>query len=54
MLDRAIVATPSREYLEGFASANYGSNDFLLMQLSINFGYNLALTKIEQKFKEMK
>ena len=35
-LDRGIVATPTQEYLEQFAEANGGSNDFLLMQLANN------------------
>ena len=31
-LDKGIVATPQdREYLESFANANNGSNDFLLI-----------------------
>jgi len=43
-LDRGIVATPGdRDRLELFANANNGSNDFLLMQMAINFGYQLAL-----------
>ena len=46
-MDRGIVATPSREYLESFAEANQGSMDILLMQLGINFGYALALENLE-------
>ena len=50
MLDRGIVATPgSRERLELFVKANNGSNDFLLMQMAINFGYNLALEDVEEE-----
>ena len=49
MLDRGIVATPhDREYLASFAEANHGSNDFLLMQMAINFGYKLALEDVEE------
>ncbi len=49
MLDRGIVATPgNRDRLELFANANNGSNDFLLMQMAINFGYKLALEDIEE------
>jgi len=49
MLDRGIVATPyDREYLASFAQANNGSNDFLLMQMAINFGYKLALEDVEE------
>ena len=47
-LDRGIVATPQdRSYLEAFASANNGSNDILLMQMAINFGYKIALENIQ-------
>ena len=46
-LDRGIVATPQdREYLESFANANHGSNDFLLMQMAIQFGYKMALENV--------
>ncbi len=49
MLDRGIVATPgNRDRLELFANANNGSNDFLLMQMAINFGYKLALEDVEE------
>ena len=49
-LDRGIVATPNnREYLESFAKANQGSMDILLMQMSINFGYKMALEIIKNK-----
>lgn len=43
MLDRSIVATPNEDYLKAFVSSNGGSNDFLLMQLSKNYGYKLAM-----------
>jgi hypothetical protein len=49
MLDRGIVATPSEQYLEDFAKANGGSSDFLLMQLSKNYGYKLALELVAEK-----
>jgi len=48
-LDRGIVATPTEDYLEGFAKANNGSNDFLLMQMAKNYGYQLALLNIKDK-----
>jgi hypothetical protein len=48
-LDRAIVATPTEEYLDDFAKCNQGSNDFLLMQMSKNYGYQLALLNIKNK-----
>jgi hypothetical protein len=52
-LDRGIVATPgNRDRLELFANANNGSNDFLLMQMAINFGYQLALLNIKDKINE--
>ena len=50
-LDRAIVATPvSRHQLEMFVESNNGVNDFLLMQMSINFGYKLALDNLKTKY----
>ena len=49
-MDRGIVATPkNREYLESFANANQGSMDILLMQMSINFGYKMALENINNE-----
>ena len=49
MLDRGIVATPdSREYLEGFANANGGSADLILMQMAMNYGYKIALENVEE------
>ena len=51
-LDRAIVATPTEEYLDDFAKCNQGSNDFLLMQMSKNYGYQLALLNIKDKINE--
>ena len=51
-LDRGIVATPTEKYLEGFTKANGGSNDFLLMQLAKNYGYQLALLNIKDKINE--
>ena len=52
-LDRGIVATPNnREYLESFAKANQGSMDILLMQMSINFGYKMALEIINNKLNK--
>ena len=49
-LDRGIVATPTEEYLNEFADANGGSNDFLLMQLAKNYGYKLALEHLQAKY----
>ena len=51
-LDRGLVATPTEEYLDNFAEANNGSNDFLLMQLAKNYGYQLALLNIKDKINE--
>lgn len=49
-LDRSIVATPQdRSYLEAFANANNGSNDLLLMQMAMNFGYKIALENVQEK-----
>ena len=49
MLDRGIVATPTEKYLESFAKANNGSMDLLLMQLSKNYGYQLALDNLQNQ-----
>jgi len=54
MLDRGIVATPTAEYLEEFTKANHGSADFLLMQLSKNFGYKLALEEMKNQLLNTK
>lgn len=48
-LNRGIVATPTEEYLEMFTKANQGSNDFLLMQMAKQYGYQLAI----EEFKEI-
>lgn len=48
-LDRNIVVTPTEKYLESFASANHGCNDFLLMQLAKNYGYQLALVHLREE-----
>ena len=49
MLDRSIVATPKTdEALERFANANNGCNDFLLMQMSKNYGYKIALLNMQE------
>ena len=49
MLDRGIVATPTNEYLNNFAEINHGANDFLLMQLAKNYGYQLALDHLTEQ-----
>jgi|TARA_R110000803_G_scaffold12737_3_gene36377 hypothetical protein len=48
MLDRSIVATPSEDYLEQFVKANHGSSDYLLMQMSKNYGYKIALLNMQE------
>jgi len=48
-LGRGIVATPDEDYLDRFADANHGSNDFLLMQMSKQYGYKLALLAIREQ-----
>ena len=54
-LDKSIVATPeNREYLESFAKANQGSMDLLLMQMSINFGYKLAIDNLNDIVEDKK
>ena len=42
-LGRGLVATPDDDYLDRFTDANHGSNDFLLAQMSKQYGYKLAL-----------
>lgn len=49
MLDRGIVATPTEDLLEAFAKANHGTNDFLLMQMAKNYGYQLALDHLTEE-----
>ena len=52
-LDRSIVATPDeREQLESFAKANHGSMDIVLMQMSMNFGYKLALENLKHELNK--
>ena len=52
-LNRSIVATPqNREYLESFADANHGSNDFLLMQMAVQFGYKVALENVQDELNQ--
>lgn len=52
-LDKGIVATPKdREYLESFANANHGSMDLLLMQMSMQYGYKIALENVTREFTE--
>ena len=48
--DRSIVATPQdRASLDAFAQANYGSNDAILTQMAVQFGYNEALRFVKQE-----
>ena len=52
-LSRSVVATPeTRQRLEEFADANHGSMDQLLMQMAIQFGYTIALEKIEESLND--
>jgi hypothetical protein len=47
ILQKGIVSTyETRDDLEKFAKSNNGSMDILLMQMSINFGYKMALENI--------
>jgi len=48
-LDRGIIATPDEDYLDRFTDANHGCNDFLLMQMSKQYGYKLALLAIRKQ-----
>jgi len=50
-LDKGIVATPQdREYLESFAQATGGSG-LLLMQMSMQYGYKMALENVQDELK---
>jgi len=48
-LKKGFVATPTEKYLNDFLNANNGSNDFLLMQMAKNYGYQLALLNIKDE-----
>ena len=50
-LGRGIVATPDEDYLDRFTDANNGCNDFLLMQMSKQYGYKLALLAMREQLK---
>ena len=50
-LGRGIVATPDEDYLDRFTDANHGCNDFLLVQMSKQYGYKLALLAIREQIK---
>lgn len=46
-MDRGIVATPeSREFLDSFSRANQGSMDMVLTQMTVNWGYKIALENV--------
>ena len=50
MLNRSIVSTPhTKEDLESFAKANNGCSDILLMQMSMQYGYKLALENLQNE-----
>ena len=51
-LNRSIVSTPTEEYLESFTKANHGSSDYLLMQMSKNYGYKIALLNMQQQLSD--
>ena len=49
VLEKSIVATPkNRQRLEQFANANGGVSDIILMQMSIQFGYIMAIEEFEE------
>ena len=50
-LNRGLVATPDEDYLDRFTDANHGCNDFLLVQMSKQYGYKLALLAIREQLK---
>jgi hypothetical protein len=48
-LERGFVATPETlETLMAFCRANNGSNDFLLMQMAIQYGAKAALENVSE------
>jgi len=50
-LDKSIVATPTtREDLERFANSCGGSGTLVAMQMAIQYGYQMALESVEEKF----
>ena len=52
-LDRGLVAThQTRKDLEMFSQANQGSNDYILMQQSIQFGFKLAMESISKLIED--
>ena len=51
-LERSMVAAPNRDYLEQFAKANHGNMDLLLMQMSMNAGYKMAMENVNKRIKE--
>ena len=53
-ISKGIVAIPKEKYLDNFCNANNGSNDYLLMQMSKLYGYNLALEHILEIIKQGK
>lgn len=52
-LERSMVAAPDRDYLEKFAKANHGNMDLLLMQMSLNAGYRMAMENVKTKIKDI-
>ena len=53
-LNRSIVATPeTRENLDAFARANYGSTDMVLTQMAVQYGYKLALQNVSDELKQI-
>ena len=50
-LGRGLVATPDEDYLDRFTDANHGSNDFLLAQMSKQYGYKLALLAMRDQLE---
>ena len=52
MLNRGIVRTPDDSAeLERFANSNGGSCDLILMQMSKNYGYKIALLNMLEAIK---
>tara|TARA_R110001606_G_scaffold19453_6_gene71337 strand:- start:1589 stop:1792 length:204 start_codon:yes stop_codon:yes gene_type:complete len=54
LLDKSIVSTPDEDYLDRFVQANHGSSDYLLMQMSKQLGYRMALLEVQELYTNKK
>ena len=54
LLSKSIVSTPNEDYLDRFTQANHGSSDYLLMQMSKQLGYRMALLEVQELYTNKK